>query len=78
MAHRDGSYLLVAAIDLGTTYSGYAFSFNTAPEKVICNNNWGDEYGFKVGVFLNVLKCNNLIHLVKSFSFMHLNYLVTK
>ena len=48
MAYRDGDYLLVAAIDLGTTYSGYAFSFRTDPEKVICNNNWGEEYGFKV------------------------------
>ena len=48
MAHRDGDYLLVAALDLGTTFSGYAFSLKTDPEKVICNNNWGEEYGFKV------------------------------
>ena len=48
MAHRDGDYLLVAALDLGTTFSGYAFSLRTDPEKVICNNNWGEEYGFKV------------------------------
>ena len=48
MAQRDGGYLLVAALDLGTTYSGYAFSFITDPENVICNNNWGEEYGFKV------------------------------
>ena len=48
MAQRDGDYLLVVSLDLGTTYSGYAFSFITDPENVICNTNWGEEYGFKV------------------------------
>ena len=52
MTHRDESYVLVAALDLGTTYSGYAFSFRTEPEKVICNSNWGEEYGFKVNSFM--------------------------
>ena len=42
------NYLAVAAIDFGTTYSGYAFSFNTEPEKIICNKNWGQSLGFKV------------------------------
>ena len=48
MACRDGEYLLVAGLDFGTTYSGYAFSFVDDPEKIITNNNWGEELGFTV------------------------------
>ena len=32
--------LLVVAIDLGTTYSGYAFSFRDKPLKVSTNRAW--------------------------------------
>ena len=33
-------YLLVAAIDFGTTYSGYAYSFNGSPTKITINKTW--------------------------------------
>ncbi|XP_052218754.1 heat shock 70 kDa protein 12A-like [Dreissena polymorpha] len=32
--------LIVAAFDFGTTYSGYAFSFNDSPHDVIINKSW--------------------------------------
>jgi hypothetical protein len=34
------STLLVAAIDFGTTYSGYAFSFCDKPNDIHINPNW--------------------------------------
>lgn len=40
MARSSSSYLLVAAFDFGTTYSGYAFSFRDNPLKVETNQNW--------------------------------------
>ncbi|XP_066285856.1 heat shock 70 kDa protein 12A-like [Branchiostoma lanceolatum] len=39
--------LMVAAIDFGTTYSGYAFSFMSSPEDIIMNKNWGENVGFQ-------------------------------
>ena len=46
MAEADKStkdYRITAAIDFGTTYSGYAFSFNSGPREgeIIFNKNWG-------------------------------------
>ena len=47
-------YLLVAAIDFGTTFSGYAFSFIPTKddpvlhEKIHMNKNWGENLGFQV------------------------------
>ncbi|XP_019622014.1 PREDICTED: heat shock 70 kDa protein 12A-like [Branchiostoma belcheri] len=38
--------LLVAAIDFGTTFSGYAFSFTSSKDNIIMNKNWGSESGF--------------------------------
>ena len=38
-------YIMVAAIDFGTTYSGYGFSFKTTPNDVIVNKNWGEVLG---------------------------------
>ena len=35
-----GDYLVVTAIDFGTTYSGYAFSFKHDPTKVQTNQGW--------------------------------------
>ncbi|KAL5007577.1 hypothetical protein ScPMuIL_016383 [Solemya velum] len=35
-----GDELIVAAIDFGTTYSGYAYSFRDTPEKVYANVAW--------------------------------------
>ncbi|XP_071142703.1 heat shock 70 kDa protein 12B-like [Mytilus edulis] len=44
MAEKDDDYLLVAAIDFGTTYSGYAFSmrdtYKTDPLKIHANQAW--------------------------------------
>jgi hypothetical protein len=40
---RVSSHLLVAAIDFGTTFSGYAFSFRDKPLEIVANNNWNDE-----------------------------------
>ena len=42
-------FMLVAAIDFGTTFSGYAFSFTSSPENIIMNKNWGENIGFAVG-----------------------------
>ena len=35
-------YVLVAAIDFGTTFSGYAFSFVSNPDKILMNKNWAE------------------------------------
>lgn len=32
--------LIVAAFDFGTTFSGYAFSFNGDPLKIVTNQSW--------------------------------------
>ena len=55
-----GKRLLVAAIDFGTTFSGYAFSFKTDPENIICNKNWGQPMGFQVK------QCGKSIHIQRS------------
>ena len=39
-------YVMVAAIDFGTTFSGYAFSFKNDPDDVRMNKNWGAGLGF--------------------------------
>ena len=41
-------YVIVCAIDFGTTYSGYAFSFKTNPDDVIINKDWAGGMGFQV------------------------------
>ena len=46
--------LLVAAIDFGTTFSGYAFSFTSSKEtpkiheQIRTNKSWGESFGFQV------------------------------
>ncbi|KAI8510869.1 hypothetical protein Bbelb_117850 [Branchiostoma belcheri] len=40
--------LLVAAIDFGTTFSGYAFSFTSSKDEIFMNKNWGSESGFQL------------------------------
>ena len=40
MASRLGDRLLVAAIDFGTAFSGYAFSFKSDPMKIQTNASW--------------------------------------
>ncbi|XP_060066317.1 heat shock 70 kDa protein 12A-like [Ylistrum balloti] len=46
MARRGGDHLVVAAIDFGTTYSGYAYSFRDdirkTPLKIYTNQQWTD------------------------------------
>ncbi|KAH3817227.1 hypothetical protein DPMN_118759 [Dreissena polymorpha] len=37
---RLNTFSVVAAFDVGTTYSGYAYSFTEDPFKVIMNRNW--------------------------------------
>ena len=39
----EKSYILVAAIDFGTTYSGYAFAFTSEPNNIRMNKNWAAE-----------------------------------
>ena len=39
IAHTE-SFLVSAAIDFGTTYSGYAFSLRDYPEKIYTNKGW--------------------------------------
>ena len=40
-------YLLVIAIDFGTSFSGYAFSMHSNKDHIIMNKNWGAEAGFQ-------------------------------
>lgn len=40
MESHIGDRLLVAAIDFGTAYSGYAFSFKSEPMKIQTNASW--------------------------------------
>ena len=43
--HTSDSFLLVAAVDFGTTYSAYAFSVKSKPKDILMNKNWGSELG---------------------------------
>ena len=40
------AYKIVAAIDFGTTFSGYAYTFLPNKEKIYTNRNWGQTQGF--------------------------------
>ncbi|XP_052816570.1 heat shock 70 kDa protein 12A-like isoform X2 [Mya arenaria] len=40
MSKSGRNHLLVAAFDFGTTYSGYAYSFNNDPRKIQTNQGW--------------------------------------
>ena len=48
MESNNDDILLVAAIDFGTTYSGYAFAFPSKPADIRMNKNWGENLGFQV------------------------------
>ena len=41
----DCTQMLTAAIDFGTTYSGYAYSFNAEKTKILMNTNWSSQAG---------------------------------
>lgn len=43
----DENYVMVAAIDFGTTFSGYAFSFKNNIHNIFMNTNWGENIGFQ-------------------------------
>ena len=45
---EKGDYVIVASIDFGTTFSGYAFSFKGSETDIKINKNWGDTLGFSV------------------------------
>ena len=39
----DEPFLVVGAIDIGTSFSGYAFAFTSKPGTIHMNKNWGSE-----------------------------------
>ena len=43
---EEKEYKIIAAIDFGTTFSGYAYSFADDTEKIYTNKNWGQTQGF--------------------------------
>jgi len=43
---KDAQFKIVAAIDFGTTFSGYAYSFTDDGDKIYTNKNWGQTQGF--------------------------------
>lgn len=43
---RAADFQIVAAIDFGTTFSGYAYSFASNKDAVHINKNWGQTQGF--------------------------------
>lgn len=43
---EENPYKIVAAIDFGTTFSGYAYSFMTNKDAIYTNKNWGQTQGF--------------------------------
>ena len=51
---ENSDFVIVCAIDFGTTYSGYAFSFKTNPDDVIVNKDWAGAMGFQVQVIVLV------------------------
>ena len=46
-AKDDDNFVMLAAIDFGTTFSGYAFSFKTSQSDIKMNKNWGENLGFQ-------------------------------
>ena len=44
----DTDYILACAIDFGTSFSSYAFSFKTDPENIVMNRNWSGGMGYQV------------------------------
>lgn len=42
----DAQFQIVAAIDFGTTFSGYAYSFTSNKDAIYTNKSWGHTQGF--------------------------------
>lgn len=49
VAHSEKSYLATVGIDFGTTYSGFAFSFNKeqGDDAIFMNRDWENELGHR-------------------------------
>jgi len=49
LLHREKSFLAIVAIDFGTTYSGFAFSFNKEQDddSIFMNRDWVNEQGHR-------------------------------
>ncbi|XP_062577564.1 heat shock 70 kDa protein 12A-like [Saccostrea cucullata] len=43
---EDEAYKIIAAIDFGTTFSGYAYAMTSNKETIYTNRNWGQTQGF--------------------------------
>ena len=56
---NPGSYALVAAIDFGTMFSGYGFSFRNSQNDIKLNKNWGNLGGFSVSKHKQFMYVNN-------------------
>ena len=61
---NDG-FVVVAAIDFGTTYSGYAFAFTSKPDDIRVNKNWGENIGFQVKSIPRVIHSPKAIFRIK-------------
>jgi len=47
-SQSDDNFKIVAAIDFGTTFSGYAYAFADDGERIYTNKNWGQTQGFRL------------------------------
>ena len=49
LLHLEKSFLAIVAIDFGTTYSGFAFSFNKeqGDDSIFMNRDWVNEQGHR-------------------------------
>lgn len=54
-------YVGVAAIDFGTTFSGYAFSFVGNEEDIRLNKDWGIDLGYQVWLKLERPQCTFVV-----------------
>ncbi|XP_060575989.1 heat shock 70 kDa protein 12A-like isoform X2 [Ruditapes philippinarum] len=68
-ATKTGTRMIVAAIDIGTTYSGWAYSTLTEPEKIYANQAW-----FADGGSLASLKTASCILFTPEKEFKHFGY----
>ena len=51
-------YVMVAAIDFGTTFSGYAFSFTNKKDDIMINKSWGGYQSYKTPTCVMVDSAN--------------------
>ena len=47
LENLDQNYSMVAAIDFGTTFCGYAYSFKKNMLDIKMNKNWGSKMGYQ-------------------------------